>query len=224
VPDADDTAGAVLALFHLKDVNPDIVASARAGMIWLMDLQNRDGGVPTFCRGWGALPFDRSSPDITAHFVRAAYAWLPHLERPFADRLRHAVAKALAYLQGAQRDDGSWVPLWFGNEHVPTNENPAYGTSRVLLALIGAPDKSAKMLHSVYLGIQWLLTTQNDDGGWGGSRSVRSSTEETALVVQSIAAAISSDALACEMELPVWRALAKGTGFLSGKVQSGDWM
>jgi hypothetical protein len=39
---------------------------------WLLDLQNGDGGIPTFCRGWGALPFDRSAPDLTAHALRAS--------------------------------------------------------------------------------------------------------------------------------------------------------
>ena len=42
-----------------------------AGVRWLLDLQNRDGGWPTFCRGWGKLPFDKSSPDLTAHALRA---------------------------------------------------------------------------------------------------------------------------------------------------------
>ena len=37
---------------------------------WLIHLQNRDGGWPTFCRGWGALPFDRSGCDLTAHVLR----------------------------------------------------------------------------------------------------------------------------------------------------------
>ncbi len=43
---------------------------------WLLDLQNGDGGWPTFCRGWGALPFDRSAADLTAHSIRALNAWL----------------------------------------------------------------------------------------------------------------------------------------------------
>ena len=43
------------------------------GLKWLLGLQNSDGGIPTFCRGWGTLPFDRSSPDLTAHAIRA---WL----------------------------------------------------------------------------------------------------------------------------------------------------
>ena len=34
-----------------------------------------------------------------------------------------------------QRADGSWVPLWFGNEHAPGDENPLYGTAHVVIAL-----------------------------------------------------------------------------------------
>src|SRR5262249_3708503 len=49
--------------------------AAKAGVSWLLDLQNRDGGWPTFCRGWGHLPFDRSSADISAHALRAFAAW-----------------------------------------------------------------------------------------------------------------------------------------------------
>ena len=46
-------------------------SAARAGLGWLLDLQNHDGGWPTFCRGWGHLPFDRSGTDLTAHALRA---------------------------------------------------------------------------------------------------------------------------------------------------------
>src|SRR5262249_10278184 len=45
------------------------------GLSWLLGLQNRDGGWPTFCRGWGRLPFDRSGCDLTAHALRALHAW-----------------------------------------------------------------------------------------------------------------------------------------------------
>ena len=51
VPDADDTAGAIIALTNLE--HPEGVA---AGIRWLLDLQNRDGGWPTFCRGWEGSP------------------------------------------------------------------------------------------------------------------------------------------------------------------------
>ena len=74
VPDGDDTSGALLALAVLGD-DPEIQNAATAGVKWLIDLQNTDGGIPTFCRGWGKLPFDRSSPDITAHALRAWQRW-----------------------------------------------------------------------------------------------------------------------------------------------------
>jgi len=70
VPDADDTAGALLALAHLPAC-AESAAAAADGLRWLAGLQNRDGGWPTFCRGWGKLPFDRSAPDLTAHALRA---------------------------------------------------------------------------------------------------------------------------------------------------------
>src|SRR5207248_5744115 len=70
VPDADDTPGAMLALGCLH-TGPQPPEFAAAGLRWLLDLQNRDGGMPTFCRGWGRLPFDRSGSDLTAHALRA---------------------------------------------------------------------------------------------------------------------------------------------------------
>src|SRR4030095_5706366 len=112
VPDADDTSGALLALKTLP-CEGDARQHAHAGIRWLLDLQNRDGGIPTFCRGWGALPFDRSSADLTAHTLRAWTAWQPHLSAVLKQRLERSIPRALAFLKQAQRDDGSWVPLWF---------------------------------------------------------------------------------------------------------------
>jgi squalene-hopene/tetraprenyl-beta-curcumene cyclase len=34
--------------------------------------------------------------------------------------------------------------------------------------------------------VSWLLSTQNADGGWGGTRGTPSSLEETALAVESL--------------------------------------
>ena len=82
VPDADDTAGALLAFARWPgsaawsgDACARVDAAAAAGVQWLLGLQNRDGGWPTFCRGWGKLPFDRSGADLTAHALRALRAW-----------------------------------------------------------------------------------------------------------------------------------------------------
>jgi len=135
VPDADDTAGALVALRHLGAHDPRAREAAARGAMWLLDLQNRDGGIPTFCRGWGLLPFDRSSPDLTAHAIAAWDAWLPDLPPDVQVRAAKAIGRALAYLARTQRTEGEWAPLWFGNQFAPGEENPTYGTSRVLAAL-----------------------------------------------------------------------------------------
>ncbi len=188
VPDADDTAGALIALRNLGFMDKQVVNAAIAGITWLLGLQNRDGGIPTFCRGWAALPFDRSAPDLTAHTLGATGLWLDMLPQPLKRRAIKAAQKQLAYLQRAQREDGSWVPLWFGNELAPSKENPVYGTSRVLSALCRLPQCFGPLrLPMQSQAIQWLVSAQNQDGGWGGAKSVKSSVEETALALDALA-------------------------------------
>ncbi len=188
VPDADDTAGALIALKNLGFEDEQVVNAATAGITWLLDLQNRDGGIPTFCRGWAALPFDRSAPDLTAHALGAAGLWLDKLPPSLKRRATKAARKQLSYLQCAQRDDGSWIPLWFGNELAPDKENPVYGTARVLSGLCRMPqDFGSLCLPMQSRAVQWLVSAQNADGGWGGDKSVKSSVEETALALEALA-------------------------------------
>lgn len=178
VPDADDTSGAVAALANLEvaEARPlpnDVREAAASGLRWLAALANRDGGIPTFCRGWGRLPFDTSCPDITAHFLRAAAVWSRESLPGFAGR--GAVAAAHRYLAATQRQDGSWAPLWFGNEHHPTQENPVYGTAKVVLA---TGDRR---------GVEWLVRAMAADGGVGGGPGLAPSLEETAVTIEALA-------------------------------------
>ena len=183
VPDADDTAGALIALSRWQQhgvghKNASVRKAAEDGAQWLIGLQNRDGGWPTFCRGWGHLPFDRSSCDITAHVVRALIAWRPYWEtqKPQYFRMSHierAVHRGIKFLEKQQRSDGSWIPLWFGNQFHATDENPVYGTSKVLLML-----SDLKLLNSslAQRAVRWLLDVQLADGGWGPAISRDSET------------------------------------------------
>src|SRR5262252_197764 len=192
VPDADDTSGALLALRNLG-VTAESSDAAKAGISWLLELQNRDGGWPTFCRGWGHLPFDRSSADISAHALRALAAWKNDLgaasfgtardRDAYTRNMEGAINRCLSFLGRAQRSDGAWIPLWFGNQHAPEEENPTYGTTRVLSAY-----RALNLIETeaARRGLQWLIRAQGDDGGWGGAPQTPSSVEETALAVDAL--------------------------------------
>ena len=186
VPDADDTAGALIALHHLGEIDSRVTHAAQNAIEWLLNLQNRDGGIPTFCRGWTNLPFDRSGPDLTAHALHAWSLWRNRLDPELQQRLTRATRRATLYLATHQRRDGAWIPLWFGNQHAPNEENPTYGTAKVLIALAHQPDLAASPL--VRRGADYLLATQNPDGGWGGAPACPSSIEETALALDALSA------------------------------------
>jgi squalene-hopene/tetraprenyl-beta-curcumene cyclase len=184
VPDCDDTPGALLAIRALSASDSD------AALKWMRDLQNHDGGFPTFCRGWGVLPFDRSGSDLTAHALRAI----------------GKDDKALVYLAKQQRADGSWLPLWFGNQHAPDDINPVYGTARVLAAY---RDLKLNETPECRRGVEFLLSAQNADGGWGGAKDCPSSVEETALAVEVLHGLANGEAV------------QKGVAWLVDAVESG---
>ena len=189
VPDADDTAGALLALSSLGPEEVAVRKAAERGLTWLLDLQNRDGGTPTFCRGWGKLPFDRSGTDLTAHTLRAYRAWEPRLAGELCAQLRRAAERSLGYLRASQSEEGCWRPLWFGNEAAADRSNPVYGTSRVLRALELWTADDAGAAASWRRGVEWLLEVQHASGGWGGDAGIDASLEETALALDALAGA-----------------------------------
>ncbi len=240
VPDADDTSGALLALGRLvqgdwvpRDRLPQVDEAARAGVGWLLDLQNRDGGWPTFCRGWGTLPFDRSACDLTAHALRALQRWKTvwkgRAERAMlCRRIERALEKGLAYLNRTQQKDGSWVPLWFGNQYHPREENPVYGTARVLLAYAALGRCEAPQARR---GLAYLAAHQNDDGGWGGlglgrkhggeqaplpGAEALSTVEETAQAVEALAVLAPRDA-------KLQQCLHRGVNWLLEAVEQDRW-
>lgn len=182
VPDADDTSGAILAIVNLCEEDDPAIDAAFEGKTWLCGIQNKDGGMPTFCRGWGRLPFDRSSPDITGHFKYAARKLHRVMDaRKAADwdgryiwpiTIPSGDTEAENYLEQTGGAHGEFAALWFGNQHAPDDRNLVYGTTRAGRLTLGFRKR-----------FPWVLSQQNDDGGWGGELGAPSSIEETAIAI-----------------------------------------
>jgi squalene-hopene/tetraprenyl-beta-curcumene cyclase len=177
----------LVALSYVGEPDSKTVNAAENGVGWLLDLQNRDGGIPTFCRGWGTLPFDQSAAELTVHAMEAWLRWRSHLTESMQKRIGRALNRAQDFLKRSQRVDGAWVPLWFGNESAPNHENPVYGTARTLIGLNHL--EKSKFVVSAQMrtrAADFLRATQNANGGWGGDSTAPESIEETAIAVEAL--------------------------------------
>ncbi len=161
-PDTDDTAVVMIALNDLALPATDKRRALARGLEWLIGMQSKNGGWGAFDRNntkafLREIPFadfgeviDPPSVDVTAHIVellgRLGY------EKGFAP-----IDRALAYIKREQDPDGAWFGRW--------GVNLTYGIGAVLPALAAVgEDMNAPYVRRA---VEWLLTHQNDDGGWG---------------------------------------------------------
>ena len=98
----------------------------------------------------GAL-LDPPTADVTARCV----SMLAQLGASAARASRST--RRIAYLLRTQEEDGSWYGRW--------GMNYIYGTWSVLCALNAAA--LAPSSPEIRKAVQWLLSIQNSDGGWG---------------------------------------------------------
>ena len=164
-PDVDDTAVVGMLLHRQGDpAHAEAIARARE---WIVGMQSAGGG--KLDGGWGAfepenthlwlnhIPFadhgallDPPTSDVTARCV----SFLAQIGMAQDDP---AMIRAMAFLRREQEPNGSWFGRW--------GTNYIYGTWSVLCALnaAGVPAEDA----SVRKAIDWLISVQRDDGGWG---------------------------------------------------------
>ena len=130
-------------------------------------------------------------------------------------------------MQRTQREDGSWLPLWFGNQFQHDDENPFYGTARVLEALAGAvrdgglpADQMAIMERLAAQGASWLQQSLRADGSWGAGEGSTGTVEETALCFEAYAAWCRAAGGSDESKVSV---VNRAAMWLIERVENGAW-
>ncbi len=164
-PDVDDTAVVARALARVTlpaESEGEKWAAIGRGLRWVISMQCRDGGFAAFDRDCNRrilahvpfadfmTPLDPTCADVTAHVVELLAERAP--DAP-------ALQRALDYFWRSQEPDGAWYGRW--------GVNYIYGTGLTL----GSLRTLAARRHVVAVGraVQWLLSRQNADGGWGES-------------------------------------------------------
>jgi squalene-hopene/tetraprenyl-beta-curcumene cyclase len=184
LPNAGATANVVSALIqaHPKATTAQrerIERAAGRGVVWLLELQNEDGGWATYYRDDAILRRDESATDVTAQVLRALAAWRrdwrtdtsAEASRRWSfidERAVRAIDTGWKYLEAHQAPDGSFIPMWFGNEHQPNQINPVYGTSQVLFAAAELERLGSNLTQRA---ARWLAAAQHANGGWGPPRA-----------------------------------------------------
>jgi len=163
-PDVDDTGFVLMALQRVAYPDPARLEQAlRRGTVWMLSMQNRDGGWGAFDRDNKSVlltrvPFadhnamiDPSTGDLTGRVLE----YLGRLHWPASDP---RVQRAVRFLQRDQTPEGAWYGRW--------GVNFLYGTSGALRAL------ETFGLHQeaeCQRAVAWLRSVQNADGGFGES-------------------------------------------------------
>jgi len=164
-PDVDDTSMVLMALLRAGALDNPLYQE-RIGMAvnWLLGLQSSDGGWAAFdvdnnklhlnnipFADHGAL-LDPSTADLAGRCVEI-------LGMLGFDRSFEPLARGLEFLRKEQEGDGSWYGRW--------GVNYLYGTWSVLMGLRQAGEN----MRAPYIrrAVDWLMSRQNDDGGWGES-------------------------------------------------------
>jgi sporulenol synthase len=168
VPDIDDTTAALRVVTVLAQADGRYKKAWNKGVRWLLSMQNDDGGWSAFERNTdnyllSLIPFryedrvlfDPSTADLTG---RALY-FLGEYTTISKDSEK--IVEAIMWLKHNQKEDGSWYGRW-GNCYI-------YGTWAAVTGLkaVGVPSTDPMISNA----INWLLSIQNRDGGWGESCS-----------------------------------------------------
>lgn len=162
-PDIDDSCVVMMTLHQLQLPDENLKREAILRCLrWVESMQCNNQGWAAFDINNDAdwlnyLPYadlkamiDPATADITARVLEMVGSCDLSMS---ASRVQNAIG----YLIRQQEEDGSWFGRW--------GVNYIYGTSGVLSALAVIAPKVEKNI--IQKGINWLVSCQNIDGGWG---------------------------------------------------------
>jgi squalene-hopene/tetraprenyl-beta-curcumene cyclase len=129
-------------------------------------------------------------------------------------RIEKSCQRGVSYLTRHQRKDGAWIPLWFGNENAPDEDNPIHGTAMVVMGLAQAYRDYTGAKELMLEGVSYLTSCQLPDGGWGGAKGVVATIEETANAVSALSACLLTDAIPPKQVIMVREVLQRGVFWL----------
>lgn len=164
-PDIDDTAAIVMAMDRAQrnGNHEHFEESVSRAVEWIEGLQSQNGGWAAFDADntyhyLNNIPFsdhgallDPPSPDLTGRCVSMM------AQCGATPEASPALRAGVDYLKRTQRHDGSWYGRW-GVNHI-------YGTWSALCSLNAAGIEPEA--PEIRKAVSWLLSIQNEDGGWG---------------------------------------------------------
>ncbi len=165
-PDLDDTAVVVMALDRAANgpgSSKDYGAAISRGHEWIAGLQSKNGGWASFDADnthhyLNNIPFsdhgallDPPTVDVSARCV----SMLAQLGETIGTS--PVLKRGVDYILSEQEKDGSWFGRW--------GMNYIYGTWSALCALNAAGVSHSA--ESMRRAVAWLVSIQNEDGGWG---------------------------------------------------------
>lgn len=164
-PDLDDTAVVMMAMDRARRQTggKEYDEAISRGREWIKGMQSSDGGWAAFdvdnleyyinnipFADHGAM-LDPPTEDVTARCV----SMLSQLGETIENS--KAVADGVEYMRSKQLPEGSWYGRW--------GLNYIYGTWSVMCGLNAAGVDHQD--ETIRRAVNWLLSIQNDDGGWG---------------------------------------------------------
>ncbi|MFC7393981.1 prenyltransferase/squalene oxidase repeat-containing protein [Scopulibacillus cellulosilyticus] len=166
LPDIDDTQAALRAISRFTLDHNEYRKAWNAGVKWLLDMQNDDGGWGSFDKNTHQsiitlLPIenlkdtfiDPSTADLTGRTLEFFGNYLRLT-------IRHPrIESGVRWLIENQKDDGSWYGRW-GVSYI-------YGTWAAVTGLkaVGVPSHHP----AIQKAAEWIKNIQRSDGGWGES-------------------------------------------------------